>query len=145
MLSPTKTPRRVRTGSKFELYMWFFTRVSGVLLLMMGAYSLVYANLAGGYGQMDAAGQMRWAFFPISFHVQSTQVEVTPNFLNAFWQGYAFLLIVFAATHAANGLRVVCQDYIRRPMLLAWVKAFLVLLWGAVLLAAAFLLFVFQG
>ncbi len=145
MATPMRIPRRVHTGSKFELTMWFITRITGVLLLMMGAYSIVYANLSGGYGNMDAGAQMRWAFFPISFHVQSTKVEVTPNFFNAFWQGYAFLLITFAATHAANGLRVVCEDYIRRPLLLAWVKAFVVFLWIAVLLAAIFLLFVFQG
>ena len=41
-------------GGKFELYMWFFTRVSGILMLLMGAYSIIYANLMGGRGTMDA-------------------------------------------------------------------------------------------
>ena len=146
MATQAMAGRRIRLGgSKFELTMWFFTRVSGILLLMMGAFNIVYANLAGGYGTMDAAAQMRWAFFPISFHVESSGVEVTPNFANPFWQAYTFLLIAFAATHGLNGIRVILQDYIRHPLLMAWVKAFLFVLWAASLLAAIFIIFMFQG
>jgi succinate dehydrogenase / fumarate reductase membrane anchor subunit len=136
---------RIRSGSKFETFMWFFTRVTGILFLLMGAFNLVYANLSGGQGNMDMAAQMRWAFFPISFHVESTSVEVTPNFLNPFWQVYSFLLVAFAATHGFNGLRVIVSDYIRRPMLLQWVKAIIFLLWAFVIVAAIFLIFVFTG
>lgn len=136
---------RSRSGSKFETLMWFFTRVTGVLFLLMGAFNLVYANLSGGQGNMDMGAQMRWAFFPISFHVESTSVEVTPNFLNPFWQVYSFLLVAFAATHGFNGLRVIATDYIRRPMLLQWVKALLFLMWAFVIVAAVFLIFVFTG
>jgi len=128
----------------FELYMWFFTRVSGVLLLLMGAFNLVYANLTGGRGHLDVGAQMRWAFFPISFHVSSTTVEVSPNFSNPWWQVYCFLLIAFAATHGCNGLRVILEDYVRRPLLLAWLKALLVGVWLFVLIAAIFLIFVFN-
>jgi succinate dehydrogenase / fumarate reductase membrane anchor subunit len=141
MATQATAGRRIRMGgSKFELYMWFFTRVSGILLLMMGAFNIVYANLVGGYGAMDAAAQMRWAFFPISFHVQSTSVEVTPYFLNPF-----FLVIAFAATHGLNGVRVILQDYIRHPLLMAWIKALLVVLWVISMLAAIFIIFMFQG
>jgi succinate dehydrogenase / fumarate reductase membrane anchor subunit len=136
---------RARSGSKFETFMWFFTRVTGILFLLMGAFNLVYANLSGGYGNMDMAAQMRWAFFPISFHVESSAVEVTPNFLNPFWQVYSFLLVAFAATHGFNGLRVIATDYIRRPMLLSWVKAILFFTWLFVIIAAIFLIFVFTG
>jgi hypothetical protein len=81
MTVSTSRAARARGGSKFEVYMWFFTRVSGILFLLMGAFNLVYGNLLGGRGNMDVGAQMRWAFFPISFHVESTAVEVTPNFL----------------------------------------------------------------
>lgn len=134
---------RSRSGSKFELYAWFFTRVSAVLFLFMGAFNLVYANLVGGPSNLYAASQMRWAFFPISFHVQSTAVEVAPNFSNPFWQVYSFLLVAFAATHGFNGLRVVIEDYVHRPLLIAWLRVLLVALWLFVLLAAVFLIFVF--
>jgi succinate dehydrogenase hydrophobic anchor subunit len=125
--------------------MWFFTRVSGTLFLLMGAFNLVYANLTGGYGNMDVGAQMRWAFFPISFHVESTAVEVTPDFLNPFWQLYSFLLVAFAATHGFNGLRVIAGDYIRPPLLRVWVNALLLLLWVFVIVSAIFLIFVFTG
>ena len=36
--------------------MWFFTRVTGILLLLMGAFNIVYANLVGGYGD-DGRGR----------------------------------------------------------------------------------------
>jgi succinate dehydrogenase / fumarate reductase membrane anchor subunit len=122
------------------MYAWFFTRVTGVLFLLMGAFNLVYANLAGGRGHLDAGAQMRWAFFPISFHVESTSVEVTPNFANPFWQVYSFLLITLAATHGLNGVRVILEDYVRRPLLLVWLRALLVGFWLFVLMAAAYLI-----
>jgi succinate dehydrogenase / fumarate reductase membrane anchor subunit len=134
-----------RSRSKFELYMWFFTRVSGLLMLLLAAYSIIYANLIGGRGLMDAGAQTRWAFFPISFHVTSSKVEVTPNFQNAFWQFYSLLLFIFAATHGANGIRVILADYVRRPILLAWLNALLFILWLSVLAAAVYLIFVAQG
>jgi succinate dehydrogenase / fumarate reductase, membrane anchor subunit len=143
MATQARTLTNTRTGGRFELYAWFLTRVTGILFLLMAAFDLVYANLVGGPSNLYAAAQMRWAFFPITFHVQSTSVEVTPNFANPFWQVYSFLLIVFAATHGLNGLRVVLEDYIRRPLLMAWVRAALVGLWLCVLLAAIFLIFVF--
>lgn len=145
MTTTTASVARGSSGSKFETVLWFFTRVSGILFLLLGAFNLVYANLSGGYGNMDMAAQMRWAFFPISFHVESSAVEVTPNFANPFWQAYSFLLIALAATHGFNGLRVIATDYIRRPLLLAWVKALLWFLWLLVLVGSVFLIFVFAG
>ncbi len=69
---------------------------------------------------MDVAAQMRWAFFPIPFHVESTSVEVTPYFSNPFWQVYSFILVAFAATHGFNGLRVILEDYVHSPLALSW-------------------------
>jgi len=143
MAAQTNGLGRARSGSKFELYMWFFTRVSGVLFLLMGAFNLIYANLEGGRGNLDVAAQMRWAFFPISFHVTSSSVEVVPNFSNAFWQVYCFLLVGFAATHGYNGIRVILADYVHQPLLRAWLNALLAVIWASLLLAAIFLIFVF--
>jgi succinate dehydrogenase membrane anchor subunit len=143
MATQSRTLTRTRSGSRFELYAWFVTRVTGILLLLMAAFDLVYANLVGGPSNLYAAAQMRWAFFPIQFHVQSTSVEVTPSFSNPFWQVFSFILIVFAATHGTNGLRVVLEDYIRRPLMMAWIRVILAGLWLCIILAAIFLIFVF--
>lgn len=131
--------------SKVEATMWFFMRISGILLLLLGAFGLVYANLAGGYGKLDAGAQMRWSFFPISFHVQSSDVEVFPNFSNPFWQTYAFLLVGFAAVHAYNGLRAILRDYVRHPLLLNWLQALLLVLWIFMAVAATYVIFVFSN
>jgi succinate dehydrogenase / fumarate reductase membrane anchor subunit len=75
--------------------------------------------------------------------VESTSVEVTPNFSNPFWQIYAFILVAFAATHGFNGLRVILEDYVKSPLALAWLRGMLVFIWLFVLLAAIFLIFVY--
>ena len=148
LVSQARTDRQpgTRPGAGFELYMWFFTRVSGVLFLLLAAFSLVYANLMGGQGgAMHAGAQIRWAFFPISFHVSNASVELTPNFANPFWQFYSFLIIAIAATHGANGLRMILTDYIRHPLLLSWVKALLFGVWLLALMAAIYLIWPAQG
>ncbi len=145
MSKHTPATRRVPIGSKFEATMWFFMRLSGVLMLLLGALGLVYANLTGGYGKLDAGAQMRWSFFPISFHVQSSDVEVFPNFSNPFWQTYAFLLIGFAAVHAYNGLRAILKDYVRHPLLLNWLQGLLLILWAFMFVAAIYVIFVYSN
>lgn len=145
MTKHTLATRRVPAGSKFEATMWFFMRISGVLMLLLGALGLVYANLTGGYGKLDAGAQMRWSFFPISFHVQSSDVEVFPNFSNPFWQSYAFLLIGFAAVHAYNGLRAILKDYVRHPLLLNWLQGLLLILWAFMFVAAIYVIFVYSN
>ncbi len=145
MTTHTPATRHVPAGSKFEATMWFFMRISGVLMLLLGALGLVYANLTGGYGKLDAGAQMRWSFFPISFHVQSSDVEVFPNFSNPFWQSYAFLLIGFAAVHAYNGLRAILKDYVRHPLLLNWLQGLLLILWAFMFVAAIYVIFVYSN
>lgn len=145
MTTQAPVTRRVPAGNKLEVAMWFFMRISGVLMLLLGAGGLIYANLVGGYGNMDAGAQTRWAFFPISFHVQSSKVEVYPNFSNPFWQTYAFLLIGFAAVHAYNGLRAILKDYVRHPLLANWLQGLLLLLWVFMAAAAIYVIFVFSN
>ncbi len=145
MTTHAPATRRAPAGSRFEATMWFFMRISGVLMLLLGAFGLVYANLTGGYGKLDAGAQMRWSFFPISFHVQSSDVEVFPNFSNPFWQTYAFLLIGFAAVHAYNGLRAILKDYVRHPLLLNWLQGLLLILWAFMFVAAIYVIFVYSN
>ncbi len=142
MTTPSAPAARGRSGSKFENFMWFFTRTTGVLFLLMGAFNLIYANLTRSTGSLDVGAQMRWAFFPISYHVSSSNVEVA-NFSNPFWQVWSFMLVALAATHGYNGMRVILSDYVRHPMLLNWLKALLFVIWLFLLGAAIFLVFVY--
>lgn len=142
MTTETARMARGRTGSKFETLMWFLTRVTGILFLLMGAFNIAYANLSGAGSELSVGAQMRWAFFPISFHITDS-AEDPAVFSNAFWQIWSFLLFLLAAIHGYNGLRVVLSDYVRRPLLLAWLKALLFVIWLALLGAAIFLVFVY--
>ncbi len=129
-------------GSSFEYYMWLFTRLSGVLMLFLGAFGIVYANLAGGRTALTMAAQYRWAFFPTYWHVQNSDIpDVFPNWSNSFWQVYAVLLFLVAAVHGFNGLRVVVEDYVHRPLLLLFAKWLVFILFLLILLMAVVIVF----
>jgi succinate dehydrogenase / fumarate reductase membrane anchor subunit len=129
-------------GSDFEYYMWLFTRLSGVLMLLMGAFAIVYSNLVGGRTLMDMPTQYRWGFFPIYWHVQDSDIpDVFPDWSNSFWQVYGILLFLVAAMHGFNGLRVVVEDYVHRPYLLLFAKWLVLILFLFTLFAGAIIVF----
>ena len=129
-------------GSSLEFYLWLFTRLSGVFMLFMAAFGIVYANLAGGRTLLDVAAQYRWSFFPIYWHVQNTAVpDVVPNWSNSFWQISCLLLVFIAAVHGFNGLRGVVEDYIHRPLLLLVAKGLVFVAFLYVLGTAAVIIF----
>jgi succinate dehydrogenase / fumarate reductase membrane anchor subunit len=129
-------------GSVLEYYLWLFTRLSGVLMLFMAAFGILYANLAGGRTLMDMSTQYRWAFFPTYWHVQNSDIpDVFPNWSNSFWQAYAMILFFAAAIHGFNGLRIVVEDYVHRPLLLLFAKWLVFILFLFTLIAAAVIVF----
>jgi succinate dehydrogenase / fumarate reductase membrane anchor subunit len=129
-------------GSSLEYYLWLFTRLAGVLMLLMAAFGIVYANLAGGRTLLDIAAQYRWSFFPIFWHVQNSGIpDVFPNWSNSFWQIYCLLLFFVAAVHGFNGLRVVVEDYVHRPLLLLAAKGAVFVLFLFALSAGAVIIF----
>jgi succinate dehydrogenase hydrophobic anchor subunit len=107
-----------------EYYLWLFTRLSGILMLLMGAGGIAYATIQGR-NYMDGAAQYRWAFFPIYWHVQNSDVpELAPTWSSGFWQVFGVVFVCFAAAHGFNGLRVVLEDYVKNSLtitILRWV------------------------
>jgi succinate dehydrogenase / fumarate reductase membrane anchor subunit len=129
-------------GSSLEYYLWLFTRLSGVLMLFMAAFGIVYANLAGGRSLLDIAAQYRWSFFPLYWHVQNSAIpDVVPNWSNSFWQIFCLLLVFFAAVHGFNGLRNVVEDYVHRPLLLLAAKGSVFVMFLFVLGTATVIIF----
>ena len=129
-------------GSALEYYLWLFTRLSGVLMLFMAAFAILYANLVGGRSLLSVADQYRWAFFPTYWHVQNSEIpDVYPNWSNSFWQVFAILLFFVAAVHGFNGLRVVLEDWVHRPILLLFAKGLVFVLFLFTLLAAIVIVF----
>lgn len=82
---------------------------------------------------MDLGTLMRWTFFPNPSHVLDSEIPDLDLWTNGFWQIMQILVVVFAATHGFNGLRVVIEDYSKPGI------------WQAALRFLIFLLWVFSG
>jgi succinate dehydrogenase / fumarate reductase membrane anchor subunit len=89
---------------RFELYSWVFMRVSGLLLIFMALYHLVWWNLLVGVEHLSADLVLeRWS--------------------NPLWRLFNVLLATFAMLHGLNGLRYSIEDYVRNPGARKVVKA----------------------
>jgi succinate dehydrogenase / fumarate reductase membrane anchor subunit len=132
-----RTPQSIRSAGAFEYGMWLFTRISGLGLMLFGAISMGAAFALGGRLQLDMAATFRWMFFPNPNHVINSNIpSVNPGWSNAFWQIYSMLMIFMATVHGFNGLRMVLEDYIERPLVIAVLRGLMLLmLIGAIIIA----------
>ena len=91
-------------GSSFELYAWFFMRVSGVVLLLLALGHLVIMHLIN--------------------NVETINYEFVANRWSGpggvFWRSYDWLMLFLALVHGVNGLRVILGDYIRPGRFRVW-------------------------
>ncbi len=98
MTEPTHYGSRpAPTASRFELYAWFFMRVSGVLLLLLALGHLVIMHLINNVGEINyqfVAG--RWS-----------------GDWGMLWRSYDWLMLFLAMLHGMNGLRTILDDYMR--------------------------------
>jgi succinate dehydrogenase / fumarate reductase membrane anchor subunit len=81
-----------KSVGNFELWSWYFFRVSGVLVLF-----LVFGHI-------------------LAVHIFNSVDDITYEFVATRWQSlgwrfYDWLLLVLALTHGQNGLRVLIDDY----------------------------------
>ena len=95
---------QMQKKGRFELYSWIFMRVSGLLLIFMALYHLVWWNLLVGVEHLSAELVLeRWS--------------------NPLWRLFNVGLATFALLHGLNGLRYSIEDYIRNPGARKVVKA----------------------
>ena len=80
----------------FELRSWFFMRISGLLLVFLALYHLIWWNLVIGVEHLDAQ-------------------LVIERWHNPLWRFFNVALITFAMLHGLNGARYSIEDYVRRP------------------------------
>lgn len=112
-------------GGGFEAYAWLFMRLSGVVLLGLAVFHLLWMHLAIGVENIDFQTVVgRWS--------------------NPLWRLYDFALLVFALTHGVNGLRTVLEDYVRRPGRLLAVKGVVYVLAFTLMSAGAYVIFTFD-
>ena len=96
-----------RRPSGFEVWSWFFMRISGIILLFLVLIHLYIMHLIGeGVERVDFEFvASRWA------HVG--------------WKTFDWVMLFLALLHGANGLRVVIDDYVKSPGKRTFVKTLL--------------------
>ncbi len=101
--------------SGFEVWSWFFMRISGVILLFLVLIHLYVMHLSGG-----GVERVDFAF-------------VAARWDDAGWKTFDWLMLLLALLHGVNGVRVVLNDYIRSAVARTTLKAALYTV-GSVLL-----------
>ena len=133
--------RPIRSAGPFEYSLWMFTRLSGLALLLFGAVSMGAAFMLGGRSLLDLPSFLRWMFFPNPNHIVNSEIpDVSVGWSNAFWQVYSTVMIFLAAGHGLNGVRMVLEDYVTRPLLVTVLRAGLFLFWLASLIIAVYVI-----
>jgi len=101
-------------------------RLSGVMLLGLAVFHLLWMHLAIGVDNIDFQTVVgRWS--------------------NPLWRIYDLALLVFALTHGINGLRTVLEDYVRKPRRLLAVKGVVYTLGFLLLSIGAYIIFTFEA
>lgn len=78
----------------FEVLSWFFMRISGLVLIILALYHLVWWNLVIGVEHLDSA-------------------VVIERWQNPLWRFFNAALVTFALLHGLNGARYSIEDYVR--------------------------------
>lgn len=96
MLSRGGGRARPHAGGGFELFSWYFFRVSGLALVFLAVFHVIIMHVINTVNEIDHAFVVdRWS--------------------SPFWQVYDFMLLALALLHGVNGARVSIDDYIRSP------------------------------
>ena len=85
--------QRVRRSSNFELYAWYFMRISGLILLVIAVFHVLYMHINVGVENIDFD-------------------DVAARWDSPFWRIFELFLLVFGLSHGINGTRQVLDDYI---------------------------------
>ena len=111
--------------NNLELYAWFFTRVSAIVLFLMALFHLVYMHLILG---VDA----------INFEVIAQRWE------SPFWRLYDLFLLAFGWLHGANGMRIILDDYVHPQGWRVIVKTALYLMVAVIIVLGAYVILTFR-
>lgn len=115
-------------GSGFEFWAWFFMRVSGVLLLGLAVFHLMYMHMVIGIDNINF----------------DTIVGRWTGPAGLLWRLYDLFLLIFAMTHGFNGSRYIIDDYIRRPGVRVAVKTVSAVIAFMLWVMGAYIIFAFS-
>jgi succinate dehydrogenase / fumarate reductase membrane anchor subunit len=120
-----QSPARPRPASNFELYSWFFMRISAIALFALAVFHLVYMHIVIG---LDA----------ITFAV------IAERWQSPGWRLFDMFLLVFGWFHGANGMRVIVDDYVRPQGARVLVKSILYILVFVIIVLGSYVIFTFE-
>ncbi len=86
--------RPAPSDNNFELFAWFFMRISGVALMFLAVGHMVIMHIINSIDVIDY-----WF--------------VAERWSTPFWRIYDALLLILALLHGFNGLRIIIDDYLR--------------------------------
>lgn len=93
-----------RRPSSFEVWWWFFMRISGVILLFLVLIHLYVMHLVG-----EGVERVNFDF-------------VASRWDHVGWKTFDWVMLFLALLHGTNGLRVIIDDYVRSPAVRTAVK-----------------------
>jgi succinate dehydrogenase / fumarate reductase membrane anchor subunit len=84
----------VKPRGGFELFSWYFFRISGVILIFLVIIHLILMHVTTDVSQ-------------------TVYDYVAARYANPFWRVYDLVLLTLALLHGLNGLRIVVEDNVR--------------------------------
>src|SRR3954447_26548426 len=95
MANLTRAGRARPQGGGFELFVWYFIRLSGLALfvLALAHFSILHFLYDPAEQDSDFITNMRWS--------------------SIFWRATDWLMLMFVIAHSSFGVRVVVRDYTR--------------------------------
>ena len=115
-----------RRPSSFEVWSWFFMRISGVILLFLVLIHLYVMHLIG-----EGVERVNYEF-------------VSQRWDNIGWKTFDWVMLFLALLHGVNGLRVIIDDYVQRDGLRTGIKATLYTVTGILLVMGTAVLITFD-
>ena len=86
-----------RRPSSFEVWSWFFMRISGVILVFLVLIHLFIMHI------MESGVER------VSFEF------VAERWNNVGWKTFDWIMLFLSLLHGSNGLRIVIEDYVHAP------------------------------
>ena len=114
-----------RPTGGFDLWAWFFMRISGVVLLGLALGHLVIMHLINNVDGID------YDF-------------VVNRYAGWFWRGYDGLMLWLAMLHGFAGMKIIVDDYVHRPGLRRLALGALVVIGGGFLLLGTWVVIFFK-
>jgi succinate dehydrogenase / fumarate reductase membrane anchor subunit len=119
---------RMERSSNFELFAWFFMRISGIILLFISLFHIYYMHFV-----VDVAS--------ITWQVIADRWTGSSGML---WRTFDLSLLLFSFTHGTNGVRYVIEDYISNNGMRVAAKTGLFLLYAVLLAMGIYVIFAFD-